>query len=124
MAVPVNSIPVRLPCKWTLGESFGDDTIITQPYGISNRRVVIVIEKDFSFIEGMLARILRAPKYLRRPLDKLNSALWELMDGNRSFGEIIDIMEECYNEEIVPAHERCSSSVNRFLKLNLVILKT
>ena len=124
MAVPVNSIPVRLPCKWTLGESFGDDTIITQPYGISNRQVVIVIEKDFSFIEGMRARIRRAPKYLRRPLDKLNSALWELMDGNRSFGEIIDIMEECYNEEIVPAHERCSSSVNRFLKLNLVILKT
>ena len=66
---------------------------------------------------------LRAPKYLKRPLDKLNSALWELMDGSRSFGEIIEIMEECYNEEIVPAHERCSSSIDRFMELNLVILR-
>jgi hypothetical protein len=86
--------------------------------------VVIVIEKDFSLVERFLARVLRAPKYLKRPLDKLNSALWELMDGSRSFGEIIEIMEECYNEEIVPAHERCSSSIDRFMELNLVILRT
>ena len=84
---------------------------------------MIVIEKDFSLVESFLARVLRAPKYLKRPLDKLNSALWELMDGSGSFGEIIEIMEECYNEEIAPANERCSSSINRFIELNLVILK-
>ena len=123
MTVSVHSIPVRLPCEWTLSDSFGHDSIAIQSHGISNRQVVIVIEKDFSLVESFLARVLRAPKYLKRPLDKLNSALWELMDGSRSFGEIIEIMEECYNEEIVPANERCSSSINRFIELNLVILK-
>lgn len=123
MTVSVNSIPVRLPCKWTLSDSFGNGTTAIQSHGISNRQVVIVIEKDFSLVERFLARVLRAPKYLKRPLDKLNSALWELMDGSRSFGEIVEIMEECYNEEIVPAHERCSSSIDRFMELNLVILR-
>lgn len=124
MAVSAHSIPVRLPCKWTLADNFGDETTLIQSHGISNRQVVIVIEKEFTLVEGFLAKILRAPKYLSRPLDKLNSALWELMDGSRSFGEIVEIMEECYKEEIVPARERCSSSINRFIELNLIILST
>tara|TARA_B100001109_G_C18644993_1_gene372378 strand:+ start:195 stop:593 length:399 start_codon:yes stop_codon:yes gene_type:complete len=122
MQVSVNSVPFRAPCEWYLAERFGPQNDIMREFGISNRQVVIVIEKEFTFLENILARVLKAPRYLKRPLDKLNSALWELMDASRTFGEIVTIMEDCYSEDIVPANERCSLSLSRMVELNLVVI--
>lgn len=120
MLVPPSCIPARVPCEWSLDGNYGDQTSLMASHGISNRQVVIIIQKDFTNIERLLAKLLKAPKSLRRPLDRLNSALWELMDGTRTFDEIVHIMQECYNEDIVPANERCSSSVSQLVELNLV----
>ncbi len=122
MQASVNSVPCRAPCEWSLAERFGIQNEIMREFGISNRQVVIVIEKEFTFLENILARVLKAPRYLKRPLDKLNSALWELMDASRTFGEIVTIMEDCYSEDIVPANERCSLSLSRMVELNLVVI--
>ncbi len=122
MQVSGSSVPFRAPCKWSLAERFGTQNEIMREFGISNRQVVIVIEKDFTLLEGVLARVLKAPRYLKRPLDKLNSALWELMDGSRTFAEIVTIMEDCYSEDIVPANERCSLSLSQMVELNLVVI--
>ena len=91
--------------------------------GISDRQVVIIIQKEFNRFEWLLARLTGAPRLLRRPLDRLNSGLWDLIDGNRTLSEIIQIMEDCYEEEIIPARQRCSASISKLIELNVVELK-
>ena len=118
-----DSVPIRLPCHWEHGISYGTTNSALEDYGISDKQVVIVIEKDFNRLERLLARLTRAPSILRRPLDRLNSALWDLIDGNRTLSQIIHIMEDCYEEEIIPARHRCSASISKLIELNLVQLK-
>lgn len=117
------SIPSHAPCIWEYGTSYDSINPILNRYGITDKQVIIVINKDFSYLEGFIARITGAPKILKRPLDYLNSALWELIDGNRTIFQISQIMEECYGEDIIPANHRCKASISRFLELNLIILK-
>ncbi len=113
MVVPVNSYPTRAPVKWHIIDNGQEG-----PY------VVIVIEKQFGRLESIIAKILRAPAELRRPLDIMNSTLWELMDGKHSFEEIASEMDARYNEAIAPSEERCGSSIEKFVELNLAIIRT
>ena len=121
--IGIDSIPVRLPCLWEHGISYDTPDRILEDHGISDKQVVIFIEKDFNRLERLLARLTGAPRLLRRPLDRLNSALWDLIDGNRTLSQIIQIMEYCYDEEIIPARQRCSESISKLIELNLVELK-
>ena len=121
--ISTDSIPVRLPCLWEHGISYGSPYKIFENHGISDKQVVIFIEKDFNRFERLLSRLTGAPRLLRRPLDRLNSALWDLIDGNRTLSQIIQIMEDCYDEEIIPARQRCSASIIKLIELNLVGLK-
>ena len=121
--IGTNSIPVRVPCLWEHGISYNTPNGILEDYGISDKQVVIIIQKDFNRFEWLLARLTGAPRLLRRPLDRLNSGLWDLIDGNRTLSEIIQIMEDCYEEEIIPARQRCSASISKLIELNVVELK-
>ena len=121
--IRTDSIPIRLPCLWEYGISYDTPSRTLRNHGISDKQVVIVIEKDFNRLEWLLARLTGAPRLLRRPLDRLNSGLWDLIDGNRTLSEIIQIMEDCYEEEIIPAGQRCSASISKLIELNLVELK-
>ena len=121
--IGTNSIPVRVPCLWEHGISYNTPNGILEDYGISDKQVVIIIQKDFNRFEWLLARLTGAPRLLRRPLDRLNSGLWDLIDGNRTLSEIIQIMEHCYEEEIIPARQRCSASISKLIELNVVELK-
>ncbi|MBP51104.1 MAG: hypothetical protein QGI73_05470 [Candidatus Thalassarchaeaceae archaeon] len=113
MAVPVSSYPTRAPVQWhRIDKVEGDYS------------VVIVIEKQFSRLESFIAKFLRAPVELRRPLDRMNSTLWELMDGKHSFEDIASEMDIRYNEEIAPSGERCAASIEKFVELNLAIIRT
>lgn len=121
--IPTDSIPIRLPCLWEYGISYDTPSKTLGDHGISDKQVVIIIEKDFNRLEWVLARLTGAPRLLRRPLDRLNSALWDLIDGNRTLSQITHIMEDCYEEEIIPARQRCSASISKLIELNLVELK-
>ena len=118
-----NSVPIRVPCLWEYGISYDTPNRILEDHGISDKQVVIVIHKDFNRLEWILAKLTGAPRLLKRPLDRLNSGLWDLIDGNRTLSEIIQIMEDCYKEEIIPARQRCSESISKLIELNLVELK-
>ena len=113
MAVPLSSYPTRAPVQWYRTDN-----------GQEGATVVIVIEKQFSRMESLIAKVLRAPAELRRPLDIMNSTLWELMDGKHSFEEIASEMDALYNEAIAPSEERCGSSIEKFVELNLAIIRT
>jgi len=121
--IEIDSIPIRVPCLWEYGNSYDTPNRTLDDHGISDKQVVIFIKKEFNRLELFVARITRAPRLLRRPLDKLNSALWDLIDGNRTLLQIIQIMEDCYEEEIIPARQRCSASISKLIELNLVELK-
>ena len=63
---------------------------------------------------------MRAPKELRRPLDDMNSLLWELCDGTRDFGEICDLLDTTFHERISPVKERTAAAITRLNQLGLI----
>ena len=109
--------PVRLPVWWGRRGAAGPHPELP---GISGRFIVIRHPKKFRRFEGFLAKIFRAPKELRRPLDDMNSLLWELCDGTRSFEELCDVMDTTFNERIAPVVERTAAALTRFNQLGLI----
>jgi hypothetical protein len=111
-----NFIPVRLPVNW---EYRGEPGIHPEIEGITGRNVVFLIEKTFTRFERVLAKLLRAPKVVRRSMHHTQSMLWELMDGERDFMEICDIMKSLYHEDIAPVDSRIKAYLEVFVRLNV-----
>ena len=109
-------VPVRLPVEW---EYRGEAGIHPEIEGVTGKSVVLVIEKRFTKFERLLAKILRAPKTVRRTMHSTQSMLWELMDGERNFQEICEIMESLYHEDIAPVEERMKAYLEVFVRLNV-----
>ena len=109
-------VPVRLPVEW---EYRGEAGIHPEIEGVTGKSVVLVIEKKFTKFERLLAKILRAPKKVRRTMHSTQSMLWELMDGERNFQEICEIMESLYHEDIAPVEERMKAYLEVFVRLNV-----
>jgi hypothetical protein len=103
--MPKTLVPIRLPVIWYINP---DNT------------VTIEYDKKFSRFESLLSNILKSPKILKRPLDKLNSQLWILMDGTNNIGNLVSKMESLFQEEIIPAENR----INKFLDLGLITIIT
>ena len=68
-------------------------------------------------IERVIAKFIRAPMSINRPLDDMNSTLWQLMDGNNSLTGIILEMDRKFAEKIAPAAERVTVSIGNFVEL-------
>ena len=116
---PSECFPTRSPVEWyTIGET-GPHPQIEE---ITGKQVIIVIEKQARGFEGMVSKLIRAPRKLKRPLDDLNSLFWELMDGSRDLKTITKIMDSTFHERIAPVSDRLSASLVNFLELNLVVL--
>ena len=111
-----NFVPVRLPVEW---EFRGEPGIHPEIEGITGRNVVFLIKKSFTRFEKILAKILKAPKVVRRPMHYTQSMLWELMDGGRTFEQICVIMESLYHEDIAPVEDRIKSYLEVFVRLNV-----
>tara|TARA_B100000282_G_C31710415_1_gene480829 strand:+ start:749 stop:1135 length:387 start_codon:yes stop_codon:yes gene_type:complete len=109
-------IPTRLPVNW---EYRGEPGIHPEIEGITGRNVVFLIEKQFTRFEKVLAKILRAPKIVKRPMHYTQSMLWELMDGTRTFEEICIVMDSLYHEDVAPVEERVKAYLEVFVRLNV-----
>ena len=109
-------VPVRLPVDW---EYKGDPGIHPDVDGVTGRDVVLIIEKRFTKFERFLAKILKAPKIVRRTMHSTQSMLWELMDGVRNFKEICEIMVSLYHEDIAPVEDRLKAYLEVFVRLNV-----
>ena len=99
--------PVRCQVEWTT---------------LDNGCIEIKLDKNLSKTEEKVARMIGAPTIVRRPMDKMNSALWLLMDGSLNVREIIEEMDSQFGEAISPVAERVSNSIARFVELGLVSL--
>jgi hypothetical protein len=113
------SYPIRLPVEWYTKNPVGKHPEIS---GVTGKKIVIVIDKKFSFFEKLMVKLFRGPKTLERPLDDMNSLFWELMDGTRTFDEICDIMNNTFHVRIAPVSERLEASLTNFINLNLAVL--
>tara|TARA_B100001287_G_scaffold225729_1_gene195309 strand:- start:55 stop:444 length:390 start_codon:yes stop_codon:yes gene_type:complete len=109
-------VPVRLPVEW---EFKGEPGIHPEIEGVTGREVVLLIKKRFTKFEKFLAKILRAPKIVRRTMHPTQSMLWELIDGTRNFSEICTIMKSLYHEEVAPVDERIKAYLEVFVRLNV-----
>jgi len=114
-----NLIPVRVPVEW---EYQGEVGIHPELEGVTGRNVVFSIEKRFTKFERILAKILRAPKMVKRTMHYTQSMLWELIDNERDFKSICDIMDSLYHEDIAPVEERVKSYLDIFIALNVVTM--
>ncbi|MGB0813969.1 MAG: hypothetical protein ACPGSA_00240 [Poseidonia sp.] len=111
--------PCRTPVWWArVGDVHKDPSL----RGVSGRMIVLRIPKQFGRIEGWFAKVLRAPKEIRRPLDQMNSLLWELCDGSRTFGEICQVMDEVFHEHIAPVIQRTAAAIGLFQSRNLALM--
>ena len=111
--------PCRLPVWWGL---FGDIGLEPEINNISGRKVILRIEKRFNRLEKLLAKIFRAPREIRRPLDEKNSMLWQLCDGTRKFEEICEILDALFHEDISPVIHRTAAGINLLKEKNLMTI--
>ena len=109
-------IPVRLPVDW---EYRGEPGIHPEIEGVTGKNVVLLIEKRFTRFEKFLAKILRAPKIVKRTMHHTQSMLWELMDGERNFSDICRIMDSLYHEDIAPVEDRIKAYLEVFVRINV-----
>ena len=109
-------VPIRLPVDW---EYRGEAGIHPEIEGITGKEVVLLIEKRFTRFEKILAKILRAPKVVRRSMHYTQSMLWELIEGERNFAEICQIMDSLYHEDIAPVNDRIKAYLEVFVRLNV-----
>ena len=110
-------VPVRLPVDW---EFRGEPGLHPEIEGITGREVVLLITKKFTRFERILAKLMKAPKIVRRTMHPTQSLLWELIDGERNFSEICVIMDSVFHEEIAPVEERMKAYLEVFVRLNVV----
>ncbi|MEC7625928.1 MAG: hypothetical protein VX422_03180 [Candidatus Thermoplasmatota archaeon] len=111
--------PCRTPVWWARTGNVEKDPGLP---GVSGRQVVLRIPKQFGRIEGWFAKVLRAPREVRRPLDPMNSMLWELCDGSRTFGEVCSIMNDLYHENIAPVIQRTAAAIHLLQQNNLALV--
>ena len=112
-----DTYPCRLPVWWARVGEIGPHI---EEDGITGKNVVLRIEKRFTRFERLLAKLFRAPREVRRPLDTMNSMLWELCDGSRNFQSICVAMDEIFHEDIAPAVDRTASGIDSLRTRNMV----
>ena len=111
--------PCRLPVWWGRIGDVGPHCVTE---GVTGKKVVLRIEKRFTRFERILAKFLRAPREVRRPLDEMNSMLWELCDGSRSFQTVCELMDDVFKENVAPAVDRTASGIEALKTRNLMTI--
>ncbi|RJU99049.1 MAG: hypothetical protein DWC11_07155 [Candidatus Poseidoniales archaeon] len=112
-------LPVRAPVWWGWR---GEVAKRCTDEAHSGRPVVLRIEKQFSRFERVLAKLFRAPNEVLRPLDPMNSLIWELADGQHDFQSIVQHLNDAFHEEATPVVERSTAAVRGFVALGVMKL--
>ena len=112
-------LPVRAPVWWGWR---GEVAKRCSDEAHSGRPVVLRIEKQFSRFERVLAKVFRAPKEVLRPLDTMNSLIWELADGEHDFQTIVQHLNDAFQEEATPVVERSTAAIRGFVALGVMKL--
>lgn len=77
------------------------------------------------FMKGLLAKYLQPHikhPYYRVRLDEIGSSTWQAIDGERTVGEIADLLYESFGERVEPRYERCSRFIHSLHQGKMVTL--
>jgi hypothetical protein len=85
--------------------------------------VVIKIKKNFGRFERALRKVAGGPEYLRIPLDKQGTRIWELCDGKHNILQIATIVYAEFKEDIEPVLPRVVKFLELLLKRNFICLQ-
>jgi hypothetical protein len=111
--------PTRLPVWWGRHGSPGPHPL---ERGVSGKLVTLRIEKKFNRLEAFIRKVLRGPRELKRPLDDLNSVIWELADGTRSVDEIVGLMDITFHEKVAPAKHRTEAALMQMQQIRIIAM--
>ena len=84
---------------------------------------ILIYPKNFTRFERWLHRYIGGPEEIRRPLDDMGTAIWDLCDGRHSVGDIVLIMHERFRERIEPAGTRVAMFLDRLHSLGLITFR-
>ena len=77
------------------------------------------------FMKGFLAKYLQPQikhPYYRVRLDEIGSSTWKAIDGERTVGDIADLLYERFGERVEPRYERCSRFIHSLHQGKMVTL--
>jgi hypothetical protein len=114
-----STYPTRLPVWWGREGVAG---VSPDKAGTTGRKVVLRFEKKFGKLEKIVFKFLGGTKEMKRSLDNLNSMLWELSDGSRTFAEICTIMDSLFHEKVAPVQDRTALGLNQFQQLGVLAI--
>ena len=115
-----DAFPTRAPVWWGRRGVSGAHPEVD---GVSGKEIVIRHPKNLGKLESLLARIFKSPEDLIRPLDDMNSVLWELLDGSKDFQSICSMMDSTFHERIAPVEDRVRASIVQYCTLGLAIVR-
>lgn len=84
--------------------------------------VTLIYRKNFGRFERWLHAKIGGPEDVKRPLDRMGSRMWLLMDGEHTILDICRIMDIEFKEEMAPVLKKVRMFLEQLLILNLVIL--
>jgi hypothetical protein len=62
-------------------------------------------------------------KYFKVRLDDIGTATWQAIDGERSVGQIADLLYEEFGERIEPRYDRLSQFIDTLARSSMVTLE-
>ncbi|MDP2301591.1 MAG: PqqD family protein [Ignavibacteria bacterium] len=91
------------------------------PEEVSGEKIVTVLIPKFKnkIAKAFIPSKMKSADF-KVKLEKFGSAVWLLMDGKKNVGEIIDLVEKEFGEEIHPADERISKYIFQLYDKNLI----
>ena len=110
----IGTYPVRLPIWWGYRGSPGPHPDIDD---VSGRTVVLRLPKKLKRLDRWMLRVFGGSPEIRRPLDALNSLLWELSDGSRTFEEICSHLDATFAEDVAPVRARSQAAILQMASL-------
>jgi hypothetical protein len=91
-------------------------------HGKKDGLIVIRMRKNFSRVERALRKVAGGPEFLKIPLDRPGSRIWELCDGKHTVLDIARIMNKEFQEDMEPVLPRVIKFMELLLKRNLISL--
>ena len=74
-------------------------------------------------LDRLVRLFKKTPEQMRVDLDEIGSGAWKLMDGERTIGEICDLMIERFGDDVDPVYERVGTYINILRNNKFIILK-
>lgn len=86
--------------------------------------VVLLMPRYPTFAGRIMGKLLRRSTHIRVKLDELGSAVWKLIDGNRSIRQIGDELQASFGEAAAPVQARLAEFLEILLRNRFITLTT